>query len=105
MRISSILVYVATVASLALVCGCASTSNSPYRDPTEVRGSGTRFTSYDFQQCAITLVDSMLSNAGLERRHQWWQLCLSQIELTVSLTCGVWSRRLKPDLSILADSI
>ncbi|MBR6374359.1 MAG: penicillin-binding protein activator LpoB [Victivallales bacterium] len=68
MRISSNLAYVVAVVSLVLVSGCASTSNSPYRDPTEVRGSGTRFTSYDFQQCAITMVDSMLSNAELERK-------------------------------------
>ena len=55
--------------ALSLASGCVSNSNSnsPYRDPTEYRGGDTtKFTSYDFQQSAIAMVDSMLSNSGLE---------------------------------------
>lgn len=55
------------MACMAFMFGCASSSESPYRDPSEVRGSGTEFTSYDFQQSAIAMVDSMLSNAELEK--------------------------------------
>ena len=68
MRITRVCAYAVT--TLVLMSGCVSTSNSPYRDPTEVRGSGTQFTSYDFQQCAIAMVDSMLSNGRLEQRIQ-----------------------------------
>ena len=64
----TLLQLVIGITALALLNACVSTSNSPYRDPTEVRGSGTQFTSYDFQQSAIAMVDSMLSNANLERK-------------------------------------
>lgn len=50
-----------------LACGCVS-SESPYRDPGEVRGTSTDFTSYDFQQCAVAMVDSMLSSGSLDRK-------------------------------------
>ena len=71
MRTTSILVSAAM--TLLFTCGCVSTSDSqysdsPYRDPTEVRGRGTDFSSYDFQQSAIAMVDLMLSNANLERK-------------------------------------
>ena len=50
-----------------LVLGCASTE-SPYRDPGELRGRTTDFTTYDVQQCATSLIDSLLGNRALERR-------------------------------------
>ena len=55
-------------AAALLACGCASTSDSPYRDPCEVRGTTTDFTAYDFQQCAVAMVDSMLANATFDRK-------------------------------------
>ena len=51
----------------ALLIGCT-TSESPYRDPGEMRGRTTDFTTYDVQQCATTLIDSLLGNAALDRR-------------------------------------
>lgn len=51
-----------------LVCGCSTTVESPYRDPTAVRGSTTDFSSYDLQQCAVAIVDSMLANPNLDQR-------------------------------------
>ena len=57
-----------SVLALAFAEGCATSPESPYRDPGEVRGGGTDFTSYDFQQSAIAMVDSMLSNAELDRK-------------------------------------
>ena len=56
------------VASAVFVAGCVSSNSSPYRDPTEVRGTTTEFSSYDFQQCAAAMVDSMLANANLDGR-------------------------------------
>ena len=53
---------------LTLASGCASSSESPYRDPGEMRGRTTDFTTYDVQQCATALIDSLLGNAGLESR-------------------------------------
>ena len=52
---------------MLLLCGCVTANNSPYRDPTEVRGD-REFSSYDLQQCAASMVDSMLSNAALDRK-------------------------------------
>ena len=52
----------------ALTTGCATEPESPYRDPGELRGRTTDFTTYDFQQCATALTDSLLGNAGLARR-------------------------------------
>lgn len=60
-------VAVFSIVSCALWVGCA-TSESPYRDPGEMRGRTTDFTTYDVQQCATTLIDSLLGNAALERR-------------------------------------
>lgn len=54
--------------AMAFAAGCVSNNSSPYRDPTEVRGTSTEFSSYDFQQCAATMVDSMLANANLDGR-------------------------------------
>jgi len=68
MRTTISIAIVTMALSLASGCVSSSSSNTPYRDPTEVRGGGTQFTSYDFQQSAIAMVDSMLSNAALERR-------------------------------------
>lgn len=56
-----------TFATLALASGCVTSNDYPYRDPTEVRG-GREFSSYDLQQCAASMVDSMLSNAALDRK-------------------------------------
>lgn len=60
-------ITVLAFSSLALLCGCVTANNSPYRDPTEVRG-GREFSSYDLQQCAASMVDSMLSNVALDRK-------------------------------------
>lgn len=59
---------VAAALSAALGAGCASAPESPYRNPGEARGRTTDFTTYDFQQCATALTDSLLGNAALERR-------------------------------------
>lgn len=56
-----------SAAALMLACGCVS-QESPYRDPGEVRGGGTEFTAYDFQQCAVSMVDSMLASSALEKK-------------------------------------
>ena len=50
-----------------LICGCVTSDGNPYVDPTEVRG-GREFSSYDLQQCAASMVDSMLANAALDRK-------------------------------------
>lgn len=55
-------------ASAVLVAGCVSSNSSPYRDPTEARGTTTGFSSYDFQQCAAAMVDSLLANENLDGR-------------------------------------
>ena len=56
------------VASAVFVAGCVSSNSSPYRDPTEVRGTPPDFSPYDIQQCATAMVDSMLANANLDGR-------------------------------------
>ena len=48
--------------------GCASAPESPYRDPGEMRGRTTDFTTYDIQLCTTALIDSLLGNAGLDMR-------------------------------------
>ena len=53
---------------VAAVAGCASAPESPYRDPGEERGRTTDFTTYDMQQCATALVDSLLGNRSLDLR-------------------------------------
>lgn len=53
---------------LLLVAGCVASSRSVYRDPGEVRAPSTDMSSYDLQQCAAAMVDSMLSNPSLDRK-------------------------------------
>ena len=53
---------------MTAVAGCVSAPESPYRDPGEMRGRTTDFTTYDVQQCATALVDSLLGNSGLDAR-------------------------------------
>ena len=60
-------ISILAVSWLSLLCGCITVNNNPYRDPTEVRG-GREFSSYDLQQCSASMVDSMLSNAALDRK-------------------------------------
>jgi PBP1b-binding outer membrane lipoprotein LpoB len=48
--------------------GCTTASESPYRDPGEMRGRTTDFTTYDVQQCATALIDSLLANHNLDAR-------------------------------------
>ena len=48
--------------------GCSTSSNSPYRDPGEVRGRTVDFTTYDFQQCANALVDDILRDVLLAKK-------------------------------------
>lgn len=60
-------ISILAVSWLSLLCGCVTANNNPYRDPTEVRG-GREFSSYDLQQCSASMVDSMLSNAALDRK-------------------------------------
>lgn len=62
--IMPILVAVVTV----LFEGCVSAPESPYRDPGEMRGRTTDFTTYDIQLCTTALIDSLLGNAGLDMR-------------------------------------
>ena len=59
----------AAVAALA-GGGCA-TSNSPYRPPDEPRhGRTVYFNSYDLQQCAVAMIDSMLADRALDKKLQ-----------------------------------
>jgi len=51
---------------VALFAGCASDPESVYRDPGEMRGRTTDFTTYDVQQCAATLIDSLLGDDDLD---------------------------------------
>ena len=71
MSIKSTFVWI-SVAILAIgTLGCNTSTyeyESPYRDPGEMRGRTTDFTTYDVQQCAIALVDDLLGNAELSRR-------------------------------------
>ena len=55
------------MSALLFITGCVATKDSPYCDPGEPRGRGTNFTSYDIQQCAITMIDSMLTNPKLDK--------------------------------------
>lgn len=55
------------IATSGLV-GCSTTSESPYRDPGEVRGRTVDFTTYDFQQCANALADDILSDSTLAEK-------------------------------------
>ena len=62
---------VATILRIAIVVsltGCASAPESPYRDPGEMRGRTTDFTTYDVQQCATALIDSLLGSHSLDAR-------------------------------------
>ena len=62
-------VWISTVILAIGGLGCTTpTYESPYRDPGEMRGRTTDFTTYDVQQCAIALVDDLLGNAELSRR-------------------------------------
>lgn len=67
MRTSTMLAIGVCAATLMLACGCVS-QESPYRDPCAVRGGGTEFTAYDFQQCAVSMVDSLLASSTLEEK-------------------------------------
>lgn len=58
----------AIVALVVFVAGCASEPETTYVDPGEVRIYGPEFTSYDMQQCAATMVDSLLADNALGRR-------------------------------------
>lgn len=51
-----------------LAVGCSTAPESPYRDPGEMRGRTTDFTTYDMQQCATYLVDQLLGDAALDKR-------------------------------------
>lgn len=51
--------------TLLFTSGCVATKDSPYGDPAAPRGRVTDFTSYDIQQCAIAMIDSMLANETL----------------------------------------
>ena len=60
-------VMIPLAAACLFAAGCA-TDGSPYRDPGEVRGHTTDFSSYDFQMCASAMVQSMLANPNLDQR-------------------------------------
>ena len=63
-----LILSVSCVALAALFAGCVSDPESVYRDPGEMRGRTTDFTTYDVQQCAAALIDSLLGNQGLDAR-------------------------------------
>ncbi len=70
---NTIFLSVASIGLAVLTAGCGTwgdgdASGSPYRDPGEMRGRTTDFTTYDIQQCATTLTDSLLGNAALEKK-------------------------------------
>jgi len=68
MNMKYILFWFAIVVLFIGEVGCSSKYESPYRDPGEMRGRTTDFTTYDVQQCVIALVDDLLSNEELGRR-------------------------------------
>lgn len=67
MKIKKLIGELACSVAFALSTGCV-TSDSPYRPPDEPRGETIRITSYDLQQCAVAVIDSMLANRNLDQR-------------------------------------
>jgi len=56
------------IVTVAVLSGCAVSPESPYRDPGEMRGRTTDFTTYDVQQCATALIDALLGSRNLDGR-------------------------------------
>lgn len=61
--------FASSVVLAVFTSGCSTDdggSGSPYRDPEEMRGRDTGFTTYDVQQCATALIDSLLGDDDLD---------------------------------------
>ena len=67
MNIKKLIGKLASSVTVALVAGCM-TNDPPYQPPDEPRGRGPIITSYDLQQCAVAVIDSMLANRNLDQR-------------------------------------
>ena len=64
-----VFLFVSSAVLAVLVSGCVTDDgDSPYRDPREMRGRTTDFTTYDVQQCATALIDSLLGSPALEKK-------------------------------------
>jgi len=67
MNIKKLIGKLASSVAVALVAGCVTTDGT-YRTPDGPRGGTIGITSYDLQQCAVAVIDSMLANRNLDQR-------------------------------------